>query len=226
MFIRSLIIIGLAVTASLALADGNKHDKASYQVTITNLTPGQTFTPQLVLTHTHSVGLFSLGDAASTELEILAEDGDTGPQTSALEDQAFDITTIGGLIGPGQSATTTVSSARRAYISFAAMLIPTNDTFVALNAVRLPKKGSVTHFVPAYDAGTEFNDQKCLNIPGPRCGGMGYSMIATDKDEGFVHISNGFHDLGAADEDGNEVLSPVIYDWKNSVAKITIKRIH
>jgi hypothetical protein len=88
----------------------------------------------------------------------------------------------------------------------------------------LPRRGSVTYLVPAYDAGTEYNDQNCLNIPGPRCGGEGYSAEASELDEGFVHIGNGFHDLGDSDSQGNEILKPQFYDWNNAVAKITITK--
>lgn len=222
------VFIGLLFTAAtgLASADNNGH-MVSYKVTITNITPGQTFTPQLVVTHPHKVKLFTLGDAASAELEVMAEGGDTGPLTTSLADQAYDTKTIPGLLGPGESASITVKSrSRKAYISVAAMLIPTNDTFVALNRVRLPKWGSITKMVPAYDAGTEFNDQNCLNIPGPRCQGEGYSIEVSDGDEGFVHIGNGFHELGGYDATGGEILTPKVYDWRNSVAKITVKRLH
>ena len=37
-----------------------------------------------------------------------------------------------------------------------------------------------------------------------------------------MHVGNGFHELGDIDADGFEVLGPATYDWRNSVAKITI----
>ena len=75
--------------------------------------------------------------------------------------------------------------------------------------------------VNAWDAGTEANDQNCLHIPGPRCGGEALSAPAA-TDEGYVCLSNGFHDLG----DGTgEVLKPSEYTWNNPVALVTIKRI-
>ena len=106
----------------------------------------------------------------------------------------------------------------------AAMLIPTNDTFVALNQVPLPKWGTSTFMVPAYDAGTEVNDQSCQHMPGPACGidDAGYSP---EQGEGFVHIGNGFHELGDEDADGFKILAPQLYDWRNSVARITVRRI-
>ena len=210
------------VSASSAVMAQNLVD---YEITITNITPGQTFTPQLVVTHPNDVQLFEPGAPASEPLEILAEGGDTEPLTFELVDVAYDVQTINGMLPPGGTASIVVSGQpKRGYLSIAAMMIPTNDTFMALNNVKLPKKGSVSFTVPAYDAGTELNDQNCANIPGPRCpGGQGYSP---EPGEGFVHIGNGFHDLGQAPEGAPDILSPEIYDWRNSVAYITVRRVN
>ncbi len=40
-----------ALTLSLAASTANAQSNARYEVTITNITPGQSFTPQLVVTH-------------------------------------------------------------------------------------------------------------------------------------------------------------------------------
>ena len=48
---------------------GNKQ----FEVTITNLTRSQTFTPILVASHRKPVSLFTLGDPASDELAALAD---------------------------------------------------------------------------------------------------------------------------------------------------------
>lgn len=217
-----LLLMAVSLVVS---ADGYK-SHVKYEVTITNITPGQTFTPQLVVTHPGSVNLFTLGEPASVELEILAEGGDTAPLTALVAEHAFDAQTIAGLLGPGQSSRILVSGPRwGGYLSVAAMMIPTNDNFFAVDAIRLPFRGSSTVMVPAYDAGTEYNDQSCQNIPGPRCGGEGYSPEPASTDEGFVHISNGFHELGDFDSNGFELLGPKVYDWKNAVAKVTVKRV-
>lgn len=202
--------------------------QVDYEVTITNITPGQSFTPQLVVTHPGNAILFKLGEPASSELEMLAESGDTGPLTEALGNVAMDITTIPGLLGPGEQASVVVSgNPGRGYISVAAMLIPTNDTFVAMNRVKLPSSGAIQQLVPAYDAGTEYNDQNCANIPGPQCGGegQGNSPGPNETDEGFVHIGNGMHELGDEDVFGNRIVDPKTYDWRNSVARITVRRM-
>jgi hypothetical protein len=40
-----------------------------------------------------------------------------------------------------------------------------------------------------------------------------------------VFIGNGFHDLGEQDEAGNEVLGPFLYDWRNPVALVKVRRV-
>jgi hypothetical protein len=220
MFNKSFASMALALFAGSAVA------QVDYEVTITNITPGQTFTPQLVVTHPGNAIIFRLGEPASPELEMLAESGDTGPLTNALSGVAMDITTIPGLLGPGEQASVVVSgNPGRGFVSVAAMMIPTNDSFVAMNRMKLPRSGAVQQMVPAYDAGTEYNDQNCANIPGPTCGGEGNSPGPNDTDEGFVHIGNGLHELGDEDAQGNQLIDPKTYDWRNSVARITVRRM-
>jgi Spondin_N len=219
--------LALALVATGALADDKA--RAVYEVSITNITKGQTFTPQLIAIHSDSVALFELGAPASDELEVLAEDGGTAPLTGFLENQGKDVgavMTIGALLPPGATAIAILEApAKHDFLSTAGMLIPTNDTFFALNRHPLPQRGSVTVFAQAYDAGTEANDQNCGNIPGPRCGGAGLSTGINAGDEGFVHVGNGFHELGAGAGATGEVLRPFQYDWRNPVAMIRIKRL-
>ena len=214
------LILSLLVSANLAFADGQKR----YEVSITNITKGQNFTPQLVATHNKSLSLFTLGEAASTSLEALAEGGDTSGLELDLEgpsDQGGEIKVIEGLLGPGDKIMIEIKGHHNHhFLSIAAMLLPTNDTFVALSAMALPKKGSVSYFALAYDAGTEENDQKCIHIPGPTCKGDAISAPNTTTDEGYVYISNGIHDVPGGD------LAPSLYDWNNAVALVTIKRIN
>jgi hypothetical protein len=219
MFKQSLLALGFIGFSALAAAQAAEE----YRVTITNITPGQTFTPQLVVTHARNYAMFNLGSPASDALEIMAEGGDTGPLMEEVADRATDMLTIDGLLGPGETTSTVVTGIPgQDFISIAAMLIPTNDNFIALNRLRLPESGAALLLVPGYDAGTEENDQSCASIPGPRCGGEGYSP---EPGEGFVHIGNGFHDLGESDENGAEVLKPKVYDWRNWVARIVVRRL-
>ncbi len=193
-----------------------------YQVTITNITAHQTFTPILVASHQTNVHLFTFGDSASEELENLAESGNPQPLADLLEGIGVrDVKTADAPLPPGQSLTFTLSA--RAVIdeiSVAAMLVPTNDAFFALNGVDVPVGNfTKTYYALAYDAGTEFNDEDCDNIPGPPtvCTGEGFNL-SRENAEGFVHIHRGIH--------GSGDLSAARYDWRNPVAKITVSRVH
>ena len=215
----SICGITLALFSTLAVAQG----RSNFEVAITNITIGQTFTPQLVMTHSNDYRMFELGSPASAALEMMAEGGDTGPLTDEVANFATAVRTVAGLLGPGETATTVVrGNPGQDMLSVAAMLIPTNDAFLALNGIPLPRFQSAEYLVPAYDAGSEANDQSCQHMPGPVCGGEGF---VEGGGEGFVHVSNGFHDLGDQDEDGFEILGPQGYDWRNPVARIVVTRI-
>lgn len=223
MFKTRPLVAALALASGTAFAQSDLAnlfeslvpDEASYEISITNLTPGQTFTPRLLVTHSPDIALFALGEPASAALEILAEGGNTQPLADLAEGAGAHTMTVDGLLGPGETSTGVIVGLDSDVLSVAAMLIPTNDTFVALNGMPLPVAGSVTYYLKAYDAGTEENDQLCSSIPGPTCGGEDVSEPA-DGDEGFVHVSNGFHRLR-----GN-TLRPEDYDWRNPVARVTV----
>jgi archaellum component FlaF (FlaF/FlaG flagellin family) len=208
-------VSGLLLGSATAAADGSN----AYEVTITNITHSINFTPILVASHRKGVSLYEPGTPASEELTAIAEGGDTAPLAAVLADDSrvADVQNSGGLLMPGQSITVTVSAKRGArYISLASMMLPTNDGFIALNSVKAPRHGSATYYSPGYDAGTEPNDELCISIPGPTCGGEGPSPGAGG--EGYVHINRGIHGIGD--------LAPDVYDWRNPVAAITITRAH
>ena len=213
----SLIALGLMFTTGAHANDGATG--SNYEITVTNVTRGQSFTPILVATHKAGVRLFTEGSPASPELAILAEGGNTAPLVAVLgaNPDVLDIATIPGLLAPGKSVTIKVKMEDGFdHVSMAAMLIPTNDGFFALNGVRGPKGQKMLSFEsPAYDAGSEPNDELCANIPGPVCGGVGASPNAGG--EGFVHIHAGIHGIGS--------LPAAERDWRNPVAEITIRRV-
>ncbi len=94
------------------------------------------------------------------------------------------------------------------------MLVSTNDAFMAVNRIKLPHKFSMLT-VPAYDAGVEANDESCKYILGPPCGNA--NSASDVAGEGFVHIHSGIHGIGD--------LSTAKHDWRNPVAKISIRRM-
>jgi len=211
---RLLIASAVIISANVYASERN------YEISITNLTRGQTFTPVLIATHKRGPGLFTLGAPASAPLATIAESGNPAPLTEALEStgRTTEVKNSGALLAPGATVTMKIKGGHARYFSMAAMLIPTNDAFVALNGIRLPKKSS-THLAMAYDAGSEPNDELCANIPGPVCGGEGASP--DEGGEGYVHVHAGIHSTG----DDINLLNSAERDWRNPVALIKIKRI-
>jgi hypothetical protein len=209
-----------AVAATAAVADDGGYGRAArnFEITVTNLSPGISFTPLLIATHSGRVTMFQPGQPASEALGVMAEGGDTGPLQAALRDsgQALDSVSTSGLLAPGASVTVRVKgSSRFDRLSIAGMLLPTNDGFVGLNSAELPwDRATVTLTLIGYDAGTELNDERCANIPGPHCGGAGGSPGVA---EGFVHVHGGIHGIGD--------LSASKYDWRNPLAQVTIRRV-
>jgi len=221
----SLLAIGATLSDSALAQNGPQ-----YEVTVTNLTRGQQFTPILVATHREGVALFQLGAPASSQLATLAEEGNTGPLTSLLlgTPGVHDVQSspppppASNLIDPGEAISVIVNGGQGAdQLSVAAMLIPTNDGFFALNGVELPKGNrAATYVAPAYDAGSERNDELCASIPGPNfteCGGPGGGAAVVGGEENYVHIHAGIHGIGNLDEANR--------DWRNPVAQITIRRM-
>jgi hypothetical protein len=211
----SLAVCGI-ILAALGVAAA-----AEYEVTVTNLTRGQVFTPILVASHQDGVRLFELGQPASVELEILAEGGSTGPLSAFLRARSdvLEVTDSGSPLPPGHSVTLVVrTTARFDHVSAVAMLVPTNDGFFAINGAEGPNGGQTLTLVsPAYDSGTEANDELCAHIPGPPsiCAGEGFNASRQGA-EGYVHIHAGIHGIGD--------LVSAEHDWRNPVAKVTIRR--
>ncbi len=210
--------LGLAFSGHANADKKGYYGKGQYKVSITNISKGQSFTPFLTANHKANVSLFGLGMPASDELAEIAEGGNIAPLRMVLDGMSSVASTASsaGLLAPGKTVDILIDKQRGFNrLSFAAMLLPTNDTFVSLNNVRLPKKGSKVFFARAYDAGSETNDELCASIPGPQCGGLPGSP--EDDGEGFVHIASGIQ--GGGDLDAGQ------FDWNGPVAKVVIKRM-
>jgi len=218
-----VLALAVAAPASLAVAGGRGRSKVvRYEVKVTNLTKDQRFTPFLVVAHAPDVSLFTPGMPASPELEALAEEGNTAPFEMALSGMAgvSGVATGSGLLEPGHTTMIVVEGHRWDRISLAAMLIPTNDGFVALRGVGPFEHHEQSFAPPAYDAGTEYNDEACSSIPGPfydECGGPGGGAMTSGGEEGFVRIHEGIHGVGD--------FIAARRDWRNPVAHVTVRRI-
>ena len=211
------LIALLALSAGILSAfAGNDTDEMTVEVTITNLTRGQTMTPVFVARHDGSAApLYTLGQAASDGLADMAEDGSA---TALLETWDPDANSsvgearvAGGFIRPGQTVTITFNvSDGKKLLSLASMLVSTNDGFIGANSLDLSSSKVV--YLPVYDAGSEANTEDCQHVPGPPCSADG---VGTDTSEGFVHVHAGIH--------GGAGLDPVQHDWRNPAARLEIK---
>jgi hypothetical protein len=221
------VILGLAVVALVAaagVADASAQIRAPQfraSVTITNITANQIFSPPLVVSHDKRAALFTLGEPASEELAMLAEDGMTGPLADLLDGATgiLDVAAADGMVFPGESVTVEVDiTPQQSLISLAGMLVSSNDAFLAIDSVGVQVRGNrpfrLVTAARAYDAGSEANTESCEHIPGPPCGNPGVRV--PEGSEGFVYVHSGIH--GVAD------LDAATYDWQNPVALVTIER--
>jgi len=195
----------------------------TYEVTITNLTKGQIFSHPVVLSHSSEYSLFQLGQPVSGALAELAEDGLTQPliDDAMATGVVFDAASAETPLPPGQSTTLEIQvNSKYDEISVTGMLVITNDAFFALRNAEVKttrfKNGfsrPLTFMAEAYDAGSEANTELCSDIPGPPCNNMGVRV--TEGAEGYVYIHSGIT--------GDQDVGKAMYDWRSSVAMITIR---
>lgn len=198
-----------------------------YEITVTNLTKAQIFSPVAALIHEPSIRLFTLGEPAIAPLKELAEEGSTAGLSAAVNSTPIcSVDTASGPTMPGQTSTVTVSinNPQCSLLTVASMLITTNDAFLS-STTRVVKRSRYrggyravrnrTMTARAYDSGTEANTESCAHIPGPPCGNAGVEV--TDGAEGYVYTHSGIHGIGD--------LAATTYDWNNPVAKITVRQV-
>jgi hypothetical protein len=220
-----MLILGMS---SQAEAQGKS---LKFEVTVTNITQNQIMSPAVVVSHRQGLApIFQLGGEASSELAAVAEDADLGGLVAILgmDPHAIEVGTLfgeGGPILPGETASIVLDAGngyRNNQISLVGMLVTTNDAFYGVNAA-IPSHPSYsgthgeteTYFSPAYDAGSEYNSELCMYIPGPPC--MVHAHDGINDPEGFVHIHPGIQGVGD--------LVVAETGWLNPVAKITVRLI-
>ncbi|NET72080.1 MAG: PEP-CTERM sorting domain-containing protein [Sphaerospermopsis sp. SIO1G2] len=159
---------------------------ATLKVTIENLAQpqGVVVTPLWVGFHDGNFDIFNIGEAASSSLETLAEDGNTAPISNLFSSSGsgqVQGTLLGPGIAPGSPPVippgTTASQtfkidgnlASSRYFSYGAMIVPSNDAFIANDNSRAFRIfDDAGNFIGAdfiisgdrvWDAGTEVNDE-------------------------------------------------------------------
>ncbi len=210
------LVVGSSAFSALA---------SDVNVRIVNLTSGQFFSPVIAWTHGRSFPpFFTVGQPASDGVRAVAEDGDTSVLKGTLEDdgRVKHIELLGGPIPPGEERTITIDTRHGGrFLSLASMLVNTNDAFVALRSMRIPRRGqTVSFFEPAWDAGTEDNNEDCAYIPGPACVSEPGNEADANDGEGVVFTHAGIH--GRSGGIATSDLNPSAYDWRNPVAYIEV----
>ena len=211
---------------------------AEIEVKIVNNTGASTFTPLLLATHANSFGLFKTGMPASESLQAMAEGGNISLLSTDLSAEGANIVEnpAAGLLAPGANTVTTLTTdAEHDSLSLVAMILPTNDGFIALNNWKVPTKPGVYKVtLNAYDAGTEANDEiingggapDTAGIPADPEGNAGTdgTGIVGVQAEGFVHIHRGI--VGDINSTGGvSDLDSTKHRWLNPIATaiVTVK---
>ncbi|WP_434939817.1 spondin domain-containing protein [Shewanella sp. HL-SH8] len=228
---RTLVSASLLAAGLLSLST----QAADIEVSVTNLTHGNHFTPLLIAAHNSDSHLFHAGEMATPALQKMAEGGDisdlntavTGANGVTLANPAM------GLLAAGASIKDVMlDTGDNTHLSIVAMVLPTNDAFIGLDSWKIPTEaGTYTVYVNAYDAGTEANDEiinggGMSGVPGiPAApggnGGANGTGVMDGADNMYVHTHPGV--LGDTDPAGGASdLDSRIHRWLNPVAKVVV----
>lgn len=191
------VAAGVAAATLPSAASGGEHastagaEPTTFRVTVVNGTFGQPFSPPVAATHRASVDPLLDGRWASPELAAIAQAGDQSGAVEAFQaglgDKVTDVVDVGQPLtptgvqdGPFPSAVTfDIDGARGDRLSFATMLICTNDGFTGLDGVKLPKAGTKVYPLADYDAGVERNTEASSDIV-DACSALGPVTLVGD----------------------------------------------
>lgn len=229
------LALGLGAILPAALADSAG---GTYRVTLVNLTHGQPFSPPVAATHQKSIRMFTVGELATDELAAIAQDGNEAPMAALFRgsDKVTDtvevgrpVTAHGTTVGTfTDTVTFDIVAEPGDRLSLATMLICTNDGFLGLDAVKLPKAGAETFVLNGYDAGRERNTGRSVDIVDP-CSGLNPTFPLAGDPNGNRDAAVAstpaepiHHHPGIA---GTRDLSVANHGWTDSVASVTIERL-
>ncbi|GAA0787141.1 MULTISPECIES: spondin domain-containing protein [Pseudomonadati] len=228
---RSLVNASIVAAGLFSLST----QAADIEVSVTNLTHGNHFTPLLIAAHTSDNHLFHVGEMATPALQKMAEGGDIADLNTAVTG-ANGVTSANpamGLLTAGASVNAVMlETGENTHLSIVAMVLPTNDAFIGLDSWKIPTEaGTYTVYVNAYDAGTEANDEiingggmsGVAGIPAAPGGdgGSNGTGVMDGADNMYVHTHPGV--LGDTDPVGGASdLDSRIHRWLNPVAKVVV----
>ncbi|WP_448547211.1 spondin domain-containing protein [Thalassotalea fusca] len=205
------------------------------EITVTNLTQGIYYTPILIAAHNTDIDMFTVGEAASNELQAMAEGGDISGLSTLVTAGNADIVEnpAGGLLAPASSTTTTLNTMEgNTHLSLVSMMLPTNDGFIGLDSWMIPSEsGTYSFTLSAYDAGTEANDEIINGGGAPGVAGIpiapgndagaGGAGVTSMEENTMIHVHRG--NLGDDDLSGGKSdLDNTVHRWLNPVARVTV----
>ena len=231
------IVLGIIIAMSVSLAGCERMKTVEWkvwekwkkedgvEVVITNLTEHIYITPLLVVGHGDRDGtVFEFGQPASAELQAVAEGGNIEPLAQTFEGEGVQVERDPneGLLGPGDS-TAVILDKELTRISLFAMMLPTNDGFIALDNALIRSGEQLLY---AIDAGTEGNDESVTGGGAP-----GVAGIPADPNETADSDAPGISGVsaeGAVDRhpgiSGGEgsALGADSHGWNGAVVSVTI----
>jgi len=240
---RGLLAAGTTVGAGVFLGtafaqddDDSQDGNRNYRVTVTNLTPGQPFTPPAIAAHRPDVEVFSVGDPANEPTRQIAENGNLAPlldlieDTNSIRDAAVGDAPLVPESDPGETGnpyfTTLHLSAddSATHLTFVSMLIATNDGIVGLDTVELPEQvnESRTYYANGYDVGTEQNTELFADLVPPA-----QTLIQGDGSGGTDQSNPEIAEDGVITPhpgiEGDGDLDPDPYDWREPAAVVQVE---
>ena len=231
-------LVAILAVGVAGIPESSAAKSQMYEVTVTNITPGQPITPPLLVTHSKDVSLFTVGEEASDELQQLAENGNASLLVEKLEGKSGVVDIVKGSVGhlvpandPGNtglnhSETFTISAeGNMRYLSFASMLVCTNDGIAGIDSVKLPFYKEKTVYAKAYDVRTEMNTEDFADLVPPCAAESGVS--SNDKGTGATNpaIAEDGIIIPHPGIFGDDDLSQRAHGWDGPVVKIDIVRL-
>ncbi|MCH8921369.1 MAG: spondin domain-containing protein [Chloroflexi bacterium] len=222
--VAATIAVAAVALVAVAASPAAGQQTVTYNVTIENLTSGQPFTPPVVAAHTSGMDVFNVGQAASAEVQAIAENGNNDPLVALLGGSAAVLDSASGTapVKPGESATITVEAPSGSLLSVVFMLICTNDGFSGVDSMTLAASGSESVDANAYDAGTETNTEDFADIVPPCQDLIGVSSADAGTGETDPALAEGGVITAHQGIQGGTDLTVSDHGWTDPVARITV----
>lgn len=224
----------LILPMAISMLAAAQSQAAQLEISVKNISGGNTFTPVLVAAHSSDTYLYKTGTMASDALAMMAEGGDLSGLADMVASSGAGVSVkADGMTPAGMSNITSIDSMDYKYLSLTAMILPTNDGFVGLDSWMIPPvSGTYTIRVNSYDAGSELNDEivngggalGVSGIPGAPGGqgginGMGIPGV---MESNYVRPHPGV--IGDFEQDGGySDVNAAVHKWEDPIALVTVK---